>query len=72
MAKRDPLGLERVEELRRGRSSTASSARPLPRGTIADDTAPLRQHGGVRRDLTKFLRGVTFLRSTHGHAPSPG
>lgn len=32
--------------------------RPLPRGTIADYTAPLRQHGGVRRDLTKFLRGV--------------
>ena len=31
---------------------------PLPRGTIADYTAPLRQHGGVRRDLTKFLRGV--------------
>ena len=32
--------------------------RPLPKGTIADSLAPLRQHGGVRRDLTRFLRGV--------------
>lgn len=32
--------------------------RPLPRDTIADYLAPLRQHGGVRRDLTRFLRGV--------------
>ena len=32
--------------------------RPLAKGTIADYLAPLRQHGGVRRDLTRFLRGV--------------
>ena len=32
--------------------------RPLAKGTIADYLAPLRQHVGVRRDLTRFLRGV--------------